>query len=61
MSEEYRPLSLSDRFFWFRHNLFRLPFALIWCVLYSIYGLFAILYVAFFVTNGSQTLSWPWE
>lgn len=53
-------MTIYDRLYWFKHNLIRLPFILIWlpfewCI--CILKLCKIM----MTTNGSETLDFPWE
>jgi len=54
-------MSFRDRFYWFSHNLIRFPVVAVVCpVLVTVATWYHAVRVMF-VTDGSETLTFPWE
>lgn len=53
-------LSLSDRLYWLGYNLIRYPICLIEIPIMAVWSIFLITGILF-KTDGSETLSFPWE
>jgi len=57
-------MEIMDRFYWFRYNLVRFLVGIIFLPIHCVWGFIRGLVgmiIALAITDGSETLSWPWE